>query len=124
MTYTHLKPQTSPTTQWRPTDVVLRVGVGCQNSALFPQRCNAAGASGTRAKDALRVYKSGALYLANENGSVIPDVQAELEKRATEIEDLQKAVREMQDKITLLEARGTGDATKASEARSKIFNET
>ena len=53
-----LTPANKPNAQWKATDVVLRVGVGCQNSPKFPRRCDAAGSNGTRPKDALRVCES------------------------------------------------------------------
>ena len=68
------------------------------------------------------MYKSGALYLANGNGTVIPDVAAELEKRAQEIKALQTVVSEMQQKLKLLEARSvSGNAAQAAQITSKIY---
>lgn len=67
-------------------DVVLRVGIGCPKSGQLD-----AGGFGCKTNgplDALRVYKSGALYLKKHDGSVVEDVQASLEKCQTDYSEM------------------------------------
>eukprot|EP00931_Biecheleriopsis_adriatica_P028613 TRINITY_DN17064_c0_g1_i1.p1 TRINITY_DN17064_c0_g1~~TRINITY_DN17064_c0_g1_i1.p1 ORF type:complete len:289 (-),score=69.62 TRINITY_DN17064_c0_g1_i1:261-1127(-) len=69
-------------------DVVLRVGIGCPKSGQLD-----AGGFGCKTKgplDALRVYKSGALFLKKPNGKVVEDVQAAIEKCQTDYDDLKE----------------------------------
>merc|ERR1712187_1082042 len=56
-------------------DPVLRVGIGCLN----PLPAGGFGCKKAQRLDALRVYKSGALYLKKPNGKFIPDVQEAIE---------------------------------------------
>lgn len=78
-------------------DVVLRVGIGCpKNLAAGGFGCKAA-----RRLDALRVYKSGALYLKKPNGQMIPDVQAAIEKCHANHEETEQELKMIKQELKM-----------------------
>lgn len=87
-------------------DVVLRVGIGCTQAVPG----GGVGCTTPRRLDALRVYKSGALFLQNSDGQIVPDVQAALElcsaeNKATkrELGKIKRALEELEARLARLE---------------------
>lgn len=69
---------------FREQDVVLRVGNGCEKLS----EVGGIGCETERRSDALRVYKSGKLYLKKLDGTVVEDVAAEIMKLQEEVAEL------------------------------------
>ena len=65
-------------------DVVLRVGNGCQKLDYL----GGIGCETEQRRDALRVYKSGQLYLKKLDGTVVEDVAAEIVALRAEVDGL------------------------------------
>merc|ERR1712031_134126 len=83
------------------TDTVLRVGIGCNTE--WQSHSGGTGCKKSRRLDALRVYKSGALYLKKPDGKVIPDVQAALEKSQQELKEVKETLAAVLDRLKALE---------------------
>lgn len=81
-------------------DPVLRVGVGCSPS----YDVGGIGCPEEKRVDALRIYKSGRLYLKNTDGETVEDVLAELKSLRSELE----AVKEELAKIKVGTAATSG----------------
>jgi len=82
-------------------DVVLRVGIGCAKG--LPG--GGLGCNATRRLDALRVYKSGALYLKKSSGEVLPDVQAAIEKCHADHDQTKDELKAIKETLATLTAR-------------------
>jgi len=87
---------------WDPEDVVLRVGVGC--STALP--AGGFGCKEDKPLDALRVYKSGALFLKRyADGKSMPDVQAAIETCQEDHKKTKQELKELKGTIAALSAR-------------------
>ena len=83
------------------SDVVLRVGIGCPGALA----AGGYGCKESRRLDALRVYKSGALYLKKPSGQVIPDVQGAIEQCQGDLQETKQELSALKDTVAALAAR-------------------
>lgn len=80
-------------------DVALRVGIGCSKK----EHVGGIGCEEEKRHDALRVYKSGRLYLKKLDGSVIEDV-------ADEISMLKREMQSLKEELAAMKEGGTGSS--------------
>ncbi|CAB9526715.1 expressed unknown protein [Seminavis robusta] len=76
---------------FREEDVALRVGVGCAKK----EHVGGVGCEEEKRHDAMRVYKSGRLYLKKLDGSVIEDVADAISTLKAEMQSLKEALAAM-----------------------------
>lgn len=82
-------------------DPVLRVGVGCSPS----YKVGGVGCPQEKRVDALRIYKSGRLYLKNTEGETVEDVLVELKSLRAELEAVKEELAELKRATTSTSSR-------------------